>query len=369
MISAVIALMLLSALLIAFAVLSRSEPTIAGNQTRSLQARAMAESGVEQAIWALGSSTANSSTAPYDGSAYVPVGTLGGFFLTIGNGTAANEKVLDAVGWSPTYASTGVQTAHKHIRLTVTKIKWLDPPAAFSVEGNLATNGSSLTVSAAADRSCGDKNGTYTSGTVSSTAHPTIVGGGSAAPEMAGVPTSIFDQYTFTNADLDMLKALAKANGTYFRGSQTFNSSNPWPTSGIVFVDTPSGNNWNCTPPGPGQTCTNPPSDTFTVSISGSGSMPTLNGWLIVNGSISWSGNAAVNGFVYSQNDINITGHVTVEGAVMSKNIIDTSSSSIDATLGGNVDVAYNCSYAKNGNNTIPSGWFIKPGTYREISD
>src|SRR2546422_3538519 len=48
-----IALVILSALMIAFAVLAQSEPVIAMNQYRGAVARALAESAVERAIWAL----------------------------------------------------------------------------------------------------------------------------------------------------------------------------------------------------------------------------------------------------------------------------------------------------------------------------
>src|SRR5260370_28904482 len=103
LVTALIALVLLSSLLVAFAVLSASEPTIASNQSRAAQARALAESGVEQAIWALGSATVNTGAAPYDGSAFVGMGSVGGFFLTIANGAGPNEKGVAALGRYPTH--------------------------------------------------------------------------------------------------------------------------------------------------------------------------------------------------------------------------------------------------------------------------
>src|SRR3989442_14138210 len=48
-----IALVILSGLMIAFAVLAQSEPVIAANQYRGAVARALAESAVERAVWAL----------------------------------------------------------------------------------------------------------------------------------------------------------------------------------------------------------------------------------------------------------------------------------------------------------------------------
>ena len=50
---ALMSLALLSTLLLAFASLSLTEPLIAANHLRGTQARTLAESGVEYALWAL----------------------------------------------------------------------------------------------------------------------------------------------------------------------------------------------------------------------------------------------------------------------------------------------------------------------------
>src|SRR5687768_3988436 len=50
---AMMTLLLLTTLMLAFAVLSQTEPIIAANQLRVAQARALAESGFERALWAL----------------------------------------------------------------------------------------------------------------------------------------------------------------------------------------------------------------------------------------------------------------------------------------------------------------------------
>src|SRR5260370_9877374 len=134
LVTALIALMLLSSLLIAVAVLSTSEPTIASNQSRAAQARTLAESGVEQAIWALGSATVNTGAAPYDGSAFVAMGSAGGFFLTVTNGAAPNEKIVDAVGWSPTSsAAANENNAQRPTHPTLTPLIGLNPPPAQAV--------------------------------------------------------------------------------------------------------------------------------------------------------------------------------------------------------------------------------------------
>jgi len=50
---ALMALLILSALIIAFSMLAASEPLLANNQLQIARARAVAESGLERAIWAL----------------------------------------------------------------------------------------------------------------------------------------------------------------------------------------------------------------------------------------------------------------------------------------------------------------------------
>ena len=50
---ALMALLILSTLVIAFALLASSEPVVATNQKMVAQARSVAESGLERAIWAL----------------------------------------------------------------------------------------------------------------------------------------------------------------------------------------------------------------------------------------------------------------------------------------------------------------------------
>ena len=72
-----LALLVLSTLVIAFALLASSEPLISTNQKMVAQARSVAESGLERAIWALNNPTdpdgipdpfPATAPAPYDGS-------------------------------------------------------------------------------------------------------------------------------------------------------------------------------------------------------------------------------------------------------------------------------------------------------------
>src|SRR5688572_19933712 len=68
---ALMALVIMTALVIAFSVLASTEPTIANNQLRVAQARALAEAGVERALWAL---TAGKTISPAPaGSIAIPM--------------------------------------------------------------------------------------------------------------------------------------------------------------------------------------------------------------------------------------------------------------------------------------------------------
>ncbi|MBI3105324.1 MAG: hypothetical protein HYY95_07095, partial [Candidatus Rokubacteria bacterium] len=341
--AALIAMLILMGLVVAFSVLSASEPDIASNHLRVAQARGLAESGVEVAVWALSNPTANGGLpeslpvpvpAPYDGSVLVPVGapgaTLGGVRLTVAPGAAANERTVVAVGWVPTDVSADRRTkAHQRISVTLTRIRVLDPPCALCVRGTLDVGGNA-SIDARGDTSCGNKAGTFTSGT-------TLIGSGAArvwgadgddtANEPADIqqnaPASSFDAFTYTAAELDILKGYARANGTYYRGAVTFNSSNQL---GIVFVDTITGSNI---------TDTTPSSDFAAVQIHGGAVADpsgTFAGWIVVNGSLSISGSFRMQGMVYVVNDLSYTGTGTGEiaGVVVSQNVRDTVATTVD---------------------------------------
>ncbi len=372
--TAMIALMLLTTLLIAFAVLSKSEPTIAANQAQTSQARALAEAGVERALWAVTNTVIPNpmvgtiGPAPYDGSTFLALGTVGGFFVTVKNGTASNERVVDAVGWTPTNATTDPRTkAHKALHATLTRLKFSDspPPAALAIRGDLAASGNA-SVSSEADTSCGAKPAAYSTGTQTATAGANL---GGAPGQLPNVPTSVFDQYILTDADLAALRAAAQASGTYLQGNQTFSSMNPIPANGLVFIDTVGGVPISCT--GSPSTCTPPASQIPTVTI-GASAQPVgstaFSGWLIVNGSITLNGPGTLNGMVYAQDAITMAGSMVINGALISRNIIHTSATINVVT--GTTTITYNCAYAKTGAGTIPPpAWTLKAGAYREVSD
>jgi hypothetical protein len=119
------------------------------------------------------------------------------------------------------------------------------------------------------------------------------------------VPTSAFVPYILKNQDLNSLKAMAKAAGTYYSGAVTFNAGNPLP-NGIIFVDTLSGLNIDVN-----GTNTTDTSDFANVSLHGNAPADAsgiFRGMIIVAGSLSISGDFHARGLVYSVNDLVYTG-------------------------------------------------------------
>lgn len=384
---AMLSLLILSALMVAFSMMAASEPILANNQLQVAQARAIAESGVERAIWALNEGLSNPTNpsalpnpldtvaAPYDGSTTVPVminGTQAGVFnVAVTPGATSYERNIVATGWAPTNTGSGPKSKQK-IQVTVARVRFLDPPAALTVKGEINAGGHSL-IDSRSDTSCGPKVGTYSQ-------NATLVGGsaviygadGNNAANQSGdmtqnAPASSFAQYTYGNTELNALKALAKANGTYYQGSVLFNASNRMP-NGIIFVDTVSGSNIDAA-----GSNTTPTTDFGSLTIHGNPGLDAdgiFKGVIVVAGSLSISGNFQMHGFVYVQNDFTYMGTGTgqIVGAVMSQNIRDTSATSIDTDTGGNSTIVWNCGYAKSGGGQLPQTFTIEPGTYKEIS-
>ena len=176
---ALLSLVILSALIVGFSVLSAIEPTIANNQLAVAQARALAEAGVERALWALSNpadaqgipATFTTPPSPYDGGQLVPVAAgghpVGGFRVTVSSGSTAYERHITAVGFVPHDTTTGRRALQK---ITVTALNpqliVKDPPAALSVRGELRVSGA-LRVDSRTDGSCGPKIGTLARGETS----------------------------------------------------------------------------------------------------------------------------------------------------------------------------------------------------------
>ena len=400
---ALMILLILSALMAAFLVLGASEPTLAANQQRVAQARAMAESGLERAIWALNNpddasgikgdklgmlpNPTGPAPAPYDGSVFVPAslagGTqLGGFRVTVTAGQplcpGVNDRCIVADGWVPN--DTAASRVKQRIQVTVTKIRFLDPPGSLAVRGDLDVGGKTL-IDSTKDTSCGGKGGTWSKGTTTLSGSAEKVFGYAdadantkvvydpATPETASgdvvtqVPDSAFDSFTYSPDELDSLKVIARAQGTYYQGTVEFNAANPVP-NGLIFVDTVSGN--NITP-------ATLSSDFAQLKISGNAAAAKdgiYKGWIFVNGSASIDGIFVMHGLLYVVNDLIYqgVGAGQIVGAVISQNIRDTSYTSIDSDTGGNSTIIYNCKYAKDGDNNVSQSFTIKLRTYKEVA-
>lgn len=406
-----LALLILSTLVIAFALLASSEPLIATNQKMVAQARSVAESGLERAIWALNNPTdpngipeplVGAAPAPYDGSAGIPIivnGTqIGLAFVTVTNGVNPNERNVVTVGWVPNTGSAS--KAHQKIQATVSKFLFRasPPPAALTVAGEVNAGGN-VNINSRTDLSCGAKDGSWSAGSTATGGSATIYGangnplGGPTDPwfkanesvsgtdpaitdKRTDVPASAFDPYILKNMDMNTLKAYAIKNGTYYKGSAvqglTFNSGNKL-KNGIVFIDTVSGNNIDYNADGtPCAGCT-PTSDFASVGIHGgfaADSSGIFSGMIIVAGSLAIDGDVTMHGMVYTVNDLTYvgTGNGEIDGAVFSQNVRDVSSTTVDTNGGGNAQINYNCTYASNPGGQLPQGFSIAPGTYKEVS-
>jgi hypothetical protein len=292
------------------------------------------------------------------------------------------------VGWVPGDVASR-PTAHQKIVLAMTNPQALftDPPAALSVRGQLQAAGNAL-VDSRGDQSCGRKVGTMTTGDATLQGTPGIFGAmdgnetpnqltsahnGPIPPGAGDVVTSVaasaFDQYAWTDDDINALRAYAKSHGTYRQGAVRFDASNRMP-DGVVFVDTLSGANVTRE----GVSPATPAADLAQVSIgSDAAANPggRYHGWLFVNGSLSIAGSFAMRGLIYTQGDLAYHGIGTsgVSGAVISRNIRGLSTTSIDSDPMGAASITYDCHDARTGGGTIPASWTVKPGTYRELCD
>jgi len=421
---ALLTLLLLTTLMMAFAVLAQTEPIIAANQLRTAQARSLAESGVEQAIWALtngnnGSGAANAipnpmvltppgaanspALAPWDGNTFISAGSAGGFLVAVRNDQSGagdpHVREITAIGWTPTN-NPAVSTTKAHrqvfVRVQVLPSNWTQAPCALCANGNLSIGGHSTVDGTNTDPSCGANNkyGAYTAGATTVSGSASVTGGGGSIAQNVG--STPFASFTYSSTALDQLKALAKMNGTYFgpgypNGGFTNNGSTTWSGSlyfnsankvgnGIVFVDTTNGVDL---PPGGTNTSTManvtingnpftgvPPTGTSLPNVPTSSTNGAFSGVIVVNGSLAISGNMVIDGFIYAANNFvyNGTGTGGIYGQVISQNVRDVVASAVDDTSTGNSKVIFNCAYAK-GFNMIPPGFNMIAGSYRELHD
>jgi len=298
------------------------------------------------------------------------------FTISVGNGANANERTIVATGWTPTNTGTGPKVKQK-IQVTLFQIRPLDNlPSALTVRGEIAVGGHSL-IDSRSDTSCGNKSGSTSKGETDTSGSARVYGadGNNVANQtgdvVQNVADSTFNDFTYSSAELDVFKSLAKANGTYYSGAQvtsmSFNSSNKIP-NGVIYVDTVSGQNIDKN--GANTTAS---SDFASLDIHGNAPLDgdgIFKGILIVAGSLSISGTFQMHGLVYTLNDFTYLGTGTgqITGAVMSQNVRDVSATTIDTDTGGNSTIIWNCNYVKTGGGQLPPTFTIQPGTYKEIA-
>jgi len=395
---ALLALLILATLVISFVLLATSEPLIATNQKLVAQARALAESGIERAIWALNNPTdpkgvpnplVGPAPAPYDGSAAIPLNVngvyVGAVFVTImgptpANGLNANERSVIAVGWAP--STTGSSTARQKIQATVYQFlfKSAPPPAALLTRGAMNVDGH-VNVDARGDLTCGARDGTWSTGATAVNGPADVYGAdGNGTPNQSGGPgvtdvkqlvaDSAFSPFVLKSGDLDGLKAMAKANGTYWSGTAvqtlTFNSGNKLP-NGIIFVDTVSGDNIDKNGPN-----TTSPGDFANITIQGNAEgdpSGVFSGMIVVAGNLNISGSLQMRGIVYAVGTLALAvgGSGQIDGAVITQNIRNASATTVDPAA-ASTSINFNCGHASNPGGQMPQTFTVQPGSYREVS-
>jgi hypothetical protein len=369
---AAITLALLASLLISLATMSATEPIIASNQLLSAQALALAEAGIERALWAvqrpdapdgLPSPLPNAVPAPYDGNRLIALAVdgiaSGGFRLTVSPGAAPNERQVVSVGWAPTDDTRDFRPKGQR-RITATLWRVRVPaemaPCALCALGDLAVN-DAVTVDSRADLRCGGKIGAWSNGTATLASTARVLGSdGNDVPNEAGdyqqaQSAGAAAAWTFEAADLLALKRLARARGTYYQGAVVFDSSNPAP-EGLVFVDTSTGGS---------ATATTPTDQLARVEMRGG----AFKGWLVVAGTLEISGDARIRGLAYALDGFAYRGEApgVIEGQVVAAGLRGGGVSF--SRTGGGPALTFDCAAARDGDGTVPAGWRVKAGSYR----
>jgi hypothetical protein len=366
--TAMVMLVILTALTFAFTTLATTEPLISRNHTMAAQARAFAESGIERAIWVMTNATpafsAGIAPAPYDGSQLQTVSVNGGFTVRIIDGAdPAKTKLVTAIGWAPD--SAGQLRGARKIEATIQRfaLGTITPPAALAVTGSLQLAGNATISSWSGTTGvvhCGTapSGGTISTGTTNRTGSAEVRGpddgtGNEAEDMPSNQPSTSIPSLSLD--DLDALRAYAKSRGTYYQGDTNFNSSNPLPADGgVVFVDTTTGN--DLTP-------STPSNEVGNVTIT---SNQTWSGWIVAMGDVNISGTVSITGAVYARNDFVFTGNGTIRGAVFTENKLGTIASTVDSSTMGSSQIIYDCPAFQSGGNTVSQQWALKKGTFRE---
>ncbi len=355
---ALLTLLVLTALIIGFATLATTEPTIANNQLLKRQVLGLAESGIEVGMWALNNpgdpqgipslaaipAQYNSPLPHAAGATCLALGA-GCFTITVAPvaGTI-NQAQITATGWIASIANYRSKAI-----ITTTVSSWngrFNLPGALTAMGETQFGGNAHADGTAS--TCGAKAGVFSFGQ----AFFSGASGASGSPPVAqNQPASAFAPFLLSPGEISALKSAARANGTYYQGNTGLN---PIP-NGVVFVDTVSGN-----PPSSSNVA-----DLANVTVNGASS----SGWLIVMGSVTIHGNVSYNGLVYTADLFTYqgTGNGGLSGGVVSHHISNPISSVVDTTDLGNSNISYNCG-ALQPPSGLSHNYYILPGTWKDLS-
>jgi hypothetical protein len=365
---AMVTLALLASLLISLSIQTTTEPLIASNQLQTAQAQALAEAGIERALWAvqrpeaadgLPSPLPNTVPPPYDGSRLIALSTdgnpSGGFRLTVSPGAAPNERQVLSTAWVPTDdAGDPRPKAHRRISATLWRVRVPADiaPCALCAQGDLTLE-DAVRIDARMDVRCGGKSGSWSSGNAYVAPGAQVLG--SDGDSRQGQPADAAIAWSFGRADLVALKRLARARGAYYQGTVVFDSSNRVP-DGLVFVDTSTG------APVTGAT---PAEELARVEIRGG----AFRGWLVVAGTLEVSGDARIRGLAYSLDGFAYRGAAPggIEGQVVAAGL--RGGGTTFSRTGGGAALTFDCAAARDGDGTVPATWRLKAGTYREPPD
>jgi hypothetical protein len=416
---ALIVLTLLTSMTLAFLAMGATEPVISANLKGGERALALAEAGIERAIWALINPTASGLTnlneipGSYSGQtlfSLTPAGqasAAGAFTVSL---TGAGPILITSHGYivrdgvalpgHPAQLTQSDIAAQRVVRVQVTAGGGggggndtvggaaspgnVTLPGALTVAGSLQMAGSSFIDGK--DRAPGTPNGCSSKFGVTIRDKTTLPDGTtvnnsittSGASSIVGSPTGTqtltgnnFNQYLFTADHLAALKALAQSEGTYIKppSNAQFDLT---VVNGLMFVDTVDG-----------QLLGTPPDASKLASVKITGM--NNSGWLIVMGSVRIDGNVqyggtTYNGFIYAHNDISYKGSGTggIYGAMLTGNVVDSVSTVVDSDTAGNANVYYDCAAVATGGGGLTQSILdalnrrlitINNGTWREVSN
>ncbi len=384
---ALLALLLLVVVLLALAALAATEPAIAANHLRATQARALAESGFERALWALSRGVAAPGCegclatplaapvpAPYDGSVLVPLGVTGGFVVAIWPGATPDERRIRAEGWAPTNDPDDPRVrAHRVVEAVVERLPdlALAAPCAVCVRGPAELDGP-VTVDASGDTGCGRKAGVLATGPA------TVAGGarvlGADGDLVANGPDDIAEEAPAARLDgialgasaLERLRQLARRHGAYYGpgtpgwdGSIVFDAARPL-ASGVVFVDTLAGTDL---------TASSAPENAARVTIRPGGlGAGEVSGWLVVNGALTIEGEARIRGLVWAARDLTWAAASGMVRGLLVAGAAGGGAAAVTASPVAGPTVAFGCAEAR-GDGRVPRGFALQPGSHREPYD